>query len=96
MEFTHAGCKKKIPDHLFMCSELYIAAYDGQTDEVVRLLGESSGVAVESPTIRATPAAQAAGTSTMQVLSCSYCFYEFHTQISPWKSDIFREEYHER
>ncbi|EAY80805.1 hypothetical protein OsI_35985 [Oryza sativa Indica Group] len=60
MEFTHAGCKKKIPDHLFMCSELYIAAYDGQTDEVVRLLGESSGVAVESPTIRATPAAQAA------------------------------------
>uniref|UniRef100_A0A0E0R7S3 PGG domain-containing protein n=1 Tax=Oryza rufipogon TaxID=4529 RepID=A0A0E0R7S3_ORYRU len=67
MEFTHAGCKKKIPDHLFMCSELYIAAYDGQTDEVVRLLGESSGVAVESPTIRATPAAQAAACNIHEV-----------------------------
>uniref|UniRef100_A0A0E0F5B8 PGG domain-containing protein n=1 Tax=Oryza meridionalis TaxID=40149 RepID=A0A0E0F5B8_9ORYZ len=58
MEITPAGCDHEIPEHLFMCSRLYIAAFRGYTDEVFSLLAGSSGTAVEPANSRPSPAAQ--------------------------------------
>ncbi|EAZ18248.1 hypothetical protein OsJ_33789 [Oryza sativa Japonica Group] len=58
MEITPAGCDHEIPEHLFMCSRLYIAAFRGYTDEVFSLLAGSSGAAVEPANSRPSPAAQ--------------------------------------
>ncbi|XP_006663410.1 ankyrin repeat-containing protein At5g02620-like [Oryza brachyantha] len=63
MEITPAGCDgdHAIPEHLFMCSELYIAAFHGHTDEVINLLeGGSGGAAVDAASSRPSPAAQTA------------------------------------
>uniref|UniRef100_A0A0E0R7Q7 Uncharacterized protein n=1 Tax=Oryza rufipogon TaxID=4529 RepID=A0A0E0R7Q7_ORYRU len=61
MEITPAGCDHEIPEHLFMCSRLYIAAFRGYTDEVFSLLAGSSGAAVEPANSRPSPAAQEHG-----------------------------------
>jgi hypothetical protein len=63
MEITPAaGSDHEIPEHLFMCSKLYLAAFRGYTDEVCSLLAGSSGAAVEPANSRPSPAAQERGT----------------------------------
>lgn len=62
MEITPAGCDHEIPEHLFMCSRLYIAAFRGYTDEVFSLLAGSSGAAVQPANSSPSPAAQERGT----------------------------------
>nr|CAB3446402.1 unnamed protein product [Digitaria exilis] len=46
MEDTPSSCKGEIPGLMFMCSELYIAAFEGRTQEVTRLLSGDSSTAV--------------------------------------------------
>ncbi|XP_040384462.1 ankyrin-1-like [Oryza brachyantha] len=61
MEITPAGCDGDhgIPEHLFICPELYMAAFHGHTDEVISLLeGSSGGAAVDAASSRPSPAAQ--------------------------------------
>ncbi|EEE52053.1 hypothetical protein OsJ_33791 [Oryza sativa Japonica Group] len=49
MELTAAGCERhQIPEHLVMCSELYIAAFEGNTVKVIGLLARS-GASAEAP-----------------------------------------------
>uniref|UniRef100_A0A0D9XRQ6 PGG domain-containing protein n=1 Tax=Leersia perrieri TaxID=77586 RepID=A0A0D9XRQ6_9ORYZ len=38
MDLIPAGIEHDIPDDLFMCSKLYIAAFEGHTDQVIALL----------------------------------------------------------
>uniref|UniRef100_A0A0E0HYU0 PGG domain-containing protein n=1 Tax=Oryza nivara TaxID=4536 RepID=A0A0E0HYU0_ORYNI len=46
---TAAGCERhQIPEHLVMCSELYIAAFEGNTVKVIGLLARS-GASAEAP-----------------------------------------------
>ncbi|GJN40145.1 hypothetical protein PR202_gb29323 [Eleusine coracana subsp. coracana] len=42
-----ASCKEEIPEGMFMCSELYLAAFEGRTQEVIGLL-TGSYVAIEA------------------------------------------------
>uniref|UniRef100_A0A0E0F5B7 Uncharacterized protein n=1 Tax=Oryza meridionalis TaxID=40149 RepID=A0A0E0F5B7_9ORYZ len=58
MEITPAGSDHEIPEHLFMCSKLYLAAFRGYTDEVCSLLAGSSGAAVQPANSSPSPAAQ--------------------------------------
>ncbi|KAL6592955.1 hypothetical protein ACP70R_049251 [Stipagrostis hirtigluma subsp. patula] len=44
MEHGIASCKEEVPEPLFMCSKLYIAAFEGRTEEVTGLLTGSHGV----------------------------------------------------
>ncbi|XP_040384464.1 ankyrin repeat-containing protein At5g02620-like [Oryza brachyantha] len=67
MELISAGCKNNIPHHVFMCSELYVAAFDGQRQEILRLLGGSSGDGLEAGTSRPSPAAQATACNIHEV-----------------------------
>ncbi|CAM0150323.1 unnamed protein product [Urochloa decumbens] len=42
MEGAPVSCKPEVPGLMFMCSELYVAAFDGRIQEVKRLLSRNS------------------------------------------------------
>jgi ankyrin repeat protein len=58
MDLTPAGGERDIPDDLFMCSELYIAAFEGHTDQVIGLLEGSRASAAVAGNGWSSPAAQ--------------------------------------
>ncbi|KAF8716857.1 hypothetical protein HU200_025956 [Digitaria exilis] len=55
--------KDAIPDGMFMCSELYIAALEGRKEEVAGLLSGSSPTTTAAKNGRLPPASRANGTS---------------------------------
>jgi hypothetical protein len=61
MDLTPAGGERDIPDDLFMCSELYIAAFEGHTDQVIGLLEGSRASAAVAGNGWSSPAAQPTG-----------------------------------
>lgn len=72
MELTAARCERhQIPEHLVMCSELYIAAFEGNTVKVIGLLARS-GASAEAPAENGRRSATAP-TGMLQALLFSFC-----------------------
>ncbi|KAJ1275290.1 hypothetical protein BS78_05G124800 [Paspalum vaginatum] len=54
-----ARYKEEIPGRMFMCSDLYVAAFEGRTEDVTGLLSGNRSTAAEVASRRPSPAARA-------------------------------------
>ncbi|CAO2144300.1 unnamed protein product [Urochloa humidicola] len=68
MEGAPANCKVEVPGLMFMCSELYVAAFHGRIQEVTRLLSGNSSAAVAAANSQPSP--PGTSTATHQGLCC--------------------------
>ena len=54
MERGRDSSKEQVVQHMFMCSKLYVAAFEGRTELVARLLTGSSGLAATAQAMNGT------------------------------------------
>jgi len=54
MEQGRDSSKEQAVQHMFMCSKLYVAAFEGRTELVARLLTGSSGLAATAQAMNGT------------------------------------------